>query len=54
MIGLALTLQASIVAVILSLPSDLNFFKKSISIKESFTTIPMSAKSPITDRNCKL
>ena len=53
-IGLALTLHASNVAFILSFPSDLNFFKKSINIKESLTTIPINARSPITDKNCKL
>ena len=53
-IGLARTLQASRIASILFLPSALNLFVKSISIKESFTTIPMSANRPITERNCKL
>ena len=35
-------------------PFSRNFFKKSIKISESFTTMPMRARSPITDKNCKL
>ena len=53
-IGLALTLHASMVASILFFPVSLSFFKKSIKIKESFTTIPIKANNPITERNCKL
>ena len=53
-IGLARTLHASIVASILFLPSLRSFFKKSIRIRESLTTIPIKANKPITERNCKL
>ena len=53
-IGLALTSHDWMTASTFDNPFSRNFFKKSIKISESFTTIPTRARSPITDKNCKL